>query len=145
MVGSDTKWSTSNAIAMRFSHAVVIVLALQVQACQAFLGNWFSSLWNNIIKPIGEKVVNFVTGAWDAVKRTAVSIYESVKEAILKAVADVKEWGETDWDCGADNFWPSKVAAKVLAHIDCTRVYGEEIEIEEKHVQRCDIALLSCN
>ncbi|EYC35600.1 hypothetical protein Y032_1016g3397 [Ancylostoma ceylanicum] len=130
---------------MRFSHAVLIALALQIEGSEAFFANWFSNLWNNIIKPIGEKVVNFVTGAWNTVKRAAVNAYEWVKEAILRAIRAVKEWGETDWDCGADNFWPSKVAAKLIAHIDCTRIYGEEIGIEGKHVQRCDIALLSCN
>ncbi|KAL6728221.1 hypothetical protein Aduo_010016 [Ancylostoma duodenale] len=114
---------------MRFSHAVMIALALQVEGCEAGLFDWFANLWNNHVKPFfvsaAETVASFATNLWNAAKRAVVKVSKWVKDAILRAVATVREWGEIDWDCGADNFWPSKVAAKLHAEIACKRIYGE--------------------
>ncbi|RCN40842.1 hypothetical protein ANCCAN_13221 [Ancylostoma caninum] len=54
----------------------------------------------------------------------------------MAVIGKVREWGETDWDCGADNFWPSKVAAKIQAEIACKRIY-EKINDACKRHDRC--------
>ncbi|RCN31502.1 hypothetical protein ANCCAN_22706, partial [Ancylostoma caninum] len=122
---------------MRFSHAVVIALALQVQGCEAGLFDWVANLWNDHVKPFfvstAEKVANFVTNAWNSVKRAATTVYNWVKNAIMAVIGKVREWGETDWDCGADNFWPSKVAAKLQAEIVCKRIYEKINDACKRH------------
>ncbi|KAL6735983.1 hypothetical protein Aduo_006382 [Ancylostoma duodenale] len=114
---------------MRFSHALIIAIAIQVEGCEAGLFDWISNLWNNTVKPsfvsFGTQVANFCTNAWNAGKRAATNLVALIKMSILDTLRGIVQWGETDWHCVADNFCPSKVAAKLMAALECKEIYGE--------------------
>ncbi|KAL6728222.1 hypothetical protein Aduo_010017 [Ancylostoma duodenale] len=122
---------------MRFSHALIVALALQVEGCEAGLFDWIVDVWNNHVKPyivaFGETIAEYATNFWNALKRVANKVYNWFYERTKDKLPVLRKWGTTDWDCGIENFWESKVVSKLLTFTVCESAFGKIRDACKKH------------
>ncbi|KAL6728223.1 hypothetical protein Aduo_010018 [Ancylostoma duodenale] len=122
---------------MRSLQIIFIILALHLRGSSADLWSWANEAWRftkestgktwHFIKTTAEKVWNDAkTGkAWQFVKKNGGELVERVKSKINRTVASAREYAESDWNCGADKFWPSKLYIKLLTSAICLELKGE--------------------
>ncbi|EYC35255.1 hypothetical protein Y032_1098g3601, partial [Ancylostoma ceylanicum] len=97
---------------MRFAHAVIVALALQVQGCEAGFFDWISKAWMIVARGIAaftRTVTRFFVDSATAITKGIVLFCLDPTGSIInlnkwahEKLMELKAWGESDdWECGA--------------------------------------------
>ncbi|KAK6740339.1 hypothetical protein RB195_008666 [Necator americanus] len=105
---------------MRYSLIIIVIFALKIQENEAGPLDWIKILWKKAKEAFG-KASNTVK---DNVMKAREAYLEYVKK-LENRYNRLRNYGEKQWDCGADNVWISKVIAKAISESTCHQIIEE--------------------